>query len=70
MTADLDRRLAEHFAGRGGHYTKSNPPVRLLHCEEFDSRRTAAKRERQLKGWTRRKKAALIAVDLDLLKRL
>ena len=70
LTSDLARRCDEHFTGRGGHYTKSNPPARLLYSESFAIRADAEKRERQFKGWTRRKKAALIAGDMELLKRL
>ena len=69
-TNDLKRRTSEHFAARGGHYTSSNPPARLVYTESFATRAGAEKRERQLNRWTRRKKEALIAGDLDLLKRL
>lgn len=70
VTNDLTRRWDEHRTGRGGHYTKCNPPVRLAHSEPFESRREAQARERQLKGWTRGKKQALIDGKLDLLKQL
>ena len=70
VTNDLNRRYAEHFSGNGGHYTKCNPPIRLVYTEQFPSRQQAEARERQIKGWTRRKKAALIAGDLALLKKL
>jgi len=70
VTNDLKRRCQEHAAGRGGHYTKQNWPARLVYAEQFSSRAQAEPRERQLKGWTRAKKAALIAGDLSLLKKL
>ena len=70
VTNDLERRIDEHFSGRGGHYTKTNPPTRLVHSEEFATRSEAEQRERQLKGWTRCKKEALIAGNLTLLKKL
>ena len=69
-TKNLARRCGEHFTGRGGHYTKCNPPIRLVYTEQLPSREQAEVRERQIKGWTRRKKDALIAGDLKLLKRL
>jgi predicted GIY-YIG superfamily endonuclease len=56
MTSDLDRRLSEHFTGRGGHYTSYCKPAKLLWQEKYSDAPSAAKRERQLKGWTRRKK--------------
>ena len=70
LTGDLPRRMAEHFSGRGGHYTRTNLPVKLMYSEQFATRERAEARERQLKGWTRRKKQALARGDLDLLKRL
>lgn len=59
-TLDLERRLAEHHAGRGGRYTRSRLPVKLAFKEKWPSRRKAMQREAQLKSWPRRRKAALI----------
>ena len=70
VTNDLNRRWTEHNAGRGGHYTQCNPPLRVVYTERFPTRAEAEARERQLKGWTRRKKQALIEGDLTRLKRL
>ena len=67
-TCDLARRWQEHLQGRGGHYARCNPPVRIVHTEGYPTRRAAEKRERQIKGWTRRKKEALIAGDIRRLK--
>lgn len=69
-TNNLDRRLQEHFSGRGGHYTKTNPPIELLYTEKFQTQKQALQREIQLKGWTRRKKEALISGNLQRLKEL
>jgi len=69
-TGDLTRRMDEHFSGHGGHYTKCNPPVKLAYTEAYSTRLQAEARERQLKGWTRRKKQALIDGNLELLKKL
>ena len=69
-TSDLDYRLAKHEDGSACVYTASRRPVALVYCEQFASRDAALKREKQLKRWTRAKKEALIAGDLQLLKRL
>lgn len=69
LTHDLDRRWQEHLTGRGGHYTRTNRPVRMAFAEPHPTRAAAERRERQLKGWTRRKKEALIAGDMQALKR-
>ncbi len=69
-TNNLDRRLKEHYSGNGDHYTQTNQPVQLLYTEEYPTRKQAFKREKQLKGCTRRKKEALISGDLERLKTL
>ena len=45
-------------------------PVRLVFSEAFESREQAFAVERQLKGWSRAKKEALIRGDIELLKAL
>jgi putative endonuclease len=68
--SDLDSRIQRHNEGRGPEFTRHRIPVRLVYSEEHASQEDAVTRERQLKGWTRRKKEALISGDLHLLKRL
>ncbi len=69
-TDNLERRFQEHLSGRGGFYTKSHSPTKILYTESFQSQTEAFKREKQIKGWTRAKKLALIENNLDLLKKL
>jgi putative endonuclease len=68
-TNDVERRFREHLK-KTSHYTGYNPPSKILYTESFPTKTQALKRERQIKGWTRRKKLALIAGGLDLLKEL
>lgn len=68
LTPDLERRLSQHQSGRGGWFTKTTQPVQLVYHEQFSTKAEAVRREAQLKGWTRRKKLALIAGDLKALK--
>jgi putative endonuclease len=53
-----------------GDYLYIGATIALVYCEELSTLQDAYRRERQLKGWTRRKKEALIAGDLALLKKL
>lgn len=69
VTTDLKRRLKEHHA-KTTHYTSYNSPKRIVYTEPFPMKPEALKREAQIKGWTRRKKLALIAGDAAQLKRL
>ncbi|HSE76584.1 MAG TPA: GIY-YIG nuclease family protein [Alphaproteobacteria bacterium] len=66
----LDRRIAEHNAGSFPGYTSRRRPVALVWHEEFQRITDAIAVERQLKGWSRAKKEALIRRDYDALRRL
>ena len=69
VTNDLERRLQQHQSGRGGWFTKITQPVELMYHEVYNSEDQAQRRETQLKGWSRRKKLALINGDRLALKR-
>ncbi len=60
-TVNLEKRLWEHQNGCGSNFTKKNLPVELIYFEEFERIEDAFFREKQLQGWSRRKKEALIA---------
>ena len=69
FTNDLERRYAEHVSGLNPDcYTYGRRPVRLVFYEEFDNPDLAIEYEKKIKGWTRKKKEALINGDFDLLK--
>jgi putative endonuclease len=59
-TNDLDKRILQHQKGVGANYTKKRLPVELIYFEEFSRVDLAFKREKQVQGWSRRKKEALI----------
>ena len=69
-TDDLDLRLLRHNEGRASAFTACRRPVVLAYSEQCPTREAALMRERQLKGWTRAKKEALISGNLLVLKRL
>ncbi len=69
-TDNLEKRLAAHQSGEIQGYTYSRRPVHLVFTQEFPSREDAFLRERQIKGWSRRKKEALISGDWECLRRL
>jgi len=70
VTNDLERRVFQHNAGSGGSYTKSRRPVKLVFCEVFGNILDAIAAEKQIKGWRRSKKEALIAGDWDKIVEL
>ena len=66
-TIDLERRLAQHQNGEGANHTKKRLPVSLLYYEEYQRIDDAFYREKQVQGWSRKKKEALIEGKNDLL---
>jgi putative endonuclease len=62
-TRDLERRLWEHQNGLGANHTAKRLPVMLVYCEKCDCVDDAYYREKQIQGWSRKKKQALIAGD-------
>lgn len=69
-TWDLDRRLWEHQNGLGAKHTSKRLPVKLVFCEECDRVEDAYAREKQIQGWSRKKKQALMAGDWDRVHQL
>lgn len=69
-TIDLDKRLSEHQKGLGANHTKKRLPVKLVYLEEFSRIDLAFYREKQIQGWSRAKKEALINGRSDLLPML
>ena len=59
-TWDVEKRLWEHQTGNGADYTRKRLPVELVFCEFFERIDEAFEREKQIQGWSRRKKLALI----------
>lgn len=69
-TTDMERRLEQHQRGEGANYTAKRLPVKLVYCEFYDRISDAYYREKQVQGWSRKKKEALIADDTNLLHEL
>jgi putative endonuclease len=60
VTDDLERRVAEHKAGCGSAFTSKYHCHKLVYYETFSDIEQAIAREKQLKGWKRERKDALI----------
>jgi len=67
-TDDIEARFEQHVLSRTKSYTSSRKPLKLVFWDEFPERCQAQEAERQIKGWSRRKKMALIDGDFDLLR--
>jgi putative endonuclease len=60
VTSDLRRRVHQHKAGTFEGFTSRYSIKSLMHYEQAIDARTAIQREKQIKGWLRKKKLALI----------
>jgi putative endonuclease len=60
-TKKLEIRFQQHQMGEGSNYTKKRLPVELMYYEEYDRIDLAFYREKQVQGWSRKKKEALIS---------
>jgi putative endonuclease len=70
VTNNLEKRISEHKSGVIKGYTMNRLPVELVFSERFSDVNQAIRFEKQVKGWNRRKKEALINKDFDLLIKL
>jgi putative endonuclease len=69
-TDNLEQRIAKHKAGEIEGYTSTRLPVEVVFSEEFPTREEALACERQIKGWSRKKKEALMRGDWAEVSRL
>ncbi|SCY18146.1 GIY-YIG nuclease family protein [Microvirga guangxiensis] len=67
-SGDLETRISQHNQGLFGGYTATRRPVELVYSAHFENITDAIAYERQVKGWSRAKKEALISGDFDTLQ--
>jgi len=62
VTNNIKRRIWEHNNDDNKNcYTYKRRPVKLVYCENFSNINSAIRREKQIKGWSRKKKQSLIS---------
>jgi len=69
-TIHLELRIAQHQNGEGANFTRKHRPVKLLYYEEYDRIDLAFLREKQIQGWSRKKKEALMNGEYEKLPKL
>jgi putative endonuclease len=70
VTNNLEKRINEHQSGIIKGYTSNRLPIRLVFSERLSDINQAIRFEKQIKGWSRKKKEALISRNFDLLVEL
>tara|TARA_R110001632_G_scaffold1883_4_gene8522 strand:- start:73545 stop:73835 length:291 start_codon:yes stop_codon:yes gene_type:complete len=69
-TKDFVKRFNQHKNGNGANHTKKRLPVSLVFLEKFTRIDEAFNREKQIQGWSRKKKEALIEGNFNQLPEL
>jgi putative endonuclease len=69
-TDNLELRITQHQAGECAGYTLTRRPLKLVWSQDCATREEALSAERQIKGWSRRKKEAMMRGDWAEVSRL
>lgn len=69
-TDNLEKRMGEHQTGTCGGYTADRLPVELAWSQECVTREEALAAESQIKGWSRKKKEAMMQGDWGKVSQL
>jgi putative endonuclease len=64
-TNNLEKRFLEHEKGKGGKYTRSHKPLKLIYSEIHQDKSSALKREIEIKSWAREKKIKELNIRLE-----
>ena len=70
VTSNIERRISEHNSGIITGYSSKRLPVNLVYSQRFPDINDAIRVEKQIKGWSRAKKEALIQGNFELLVQL
>ena len=71
VTNNLEKRFFIHQTGENKNsYTYNRRPVKIVYCQLFNSSSQAIAFEKQVKGWSRKKKESIIAGNYELLPSL
>jgi len=57
------KRFLDHQNGKGGAYTQSHKPIRIIYLETLPDKSSALKRELEIKSWSRKKKIRILKLN-------
>jgi putative endonuclease len=69
-TDNLENRISQHQSGQTAAYTSKRLPVTLIWSQPFQRREEALAAEQQIKGWSRKKKEAMMRNDWESVSTL
>ena len=67
VSNNLEKRFLDHKNGKGGHYTRSHRPIKLIYSEQLSTHSQALKREAEIKNWSREQKIKILNLYFRLL---
>lgn len=62
ISNNVEKRFSDHKNGKGGHYTRSHKPAKIVYQEQFETQSEVLQREKQIKGWGRQKKIRILGL--------
>ena len=62
-TNNLEKRILDHKNGKGGRYTRSHKPVRMVYSEKLLTQSEALKKEAAIKSWSRKNKISNLSLS-------
>lgn len=57
---NIEQRFSDHKNGKGGRYTRSHKPIKIIYQEKSPTHSEALKRESEIKSWNREKKIKIL----------
>ena len=60
ISADIEKRIVLHNAGKGARFTRMHRPVKLIYCEKFVRKGDALRREHEVKKLSKARKEYLV----------
>jgi putative endonuclease len=64
ITNNPEKRLLDHQKGKGGAYTRSHKPVKMVYLEKAGSKSAALKHEFEIKRWKRQRKILTLKLTI------
>lgn len=66
VTNKLQKRFLEHKSGKGGRYTRSHKPIKIVYQEKLPTHSEALKREAEIKSWSREEKIRTLNLKFEI----
>lgn len=69
ISDDPKRRFLEHIKGKGGRYTRTHIPIKIIYQEKVPTKSDALKREIEIKSRSKKKKIEIVSLPFQSCSR-